>query len=107
MLIECTHQYTQQVNHISDTTLRVVNGLIELTEDMIVEGCDELGKSYTLTGARPTELSALSGVKEPIQTKFDNIHDEVNAINSELNSMTLSTQTQYKNFIAICMTLLC
>ena len=70
------------ITAVRDTAFKVVNGLIELTEHIIVEGYDVHGDPYTFAGATPAEITALNDVTSPVQTQFNNITDDIDTINS-------------------------
>ena len=68
---------------MNDTAFKVVDGLIELTEDITLEGYDE---AYTFAGATTAEITRLNGVTHPIQTQIDEVNTELDALNTELDS---------------------
>ena len=55
-------------------------------EDIIVEGYDVNGDPYTFTGATPAEITALNGVTRPVQTQFNDITDDIDTINSVIET---------------------
>ena len=78
------HQF-DTINAVSETAFKVVNGLIELTEDIIVEGYDENGNIYTFAGATPAEIITLNGVHTLY--KLSSITSLMKLIQSTQNSM--------------------
>ena len=78
-----------------------MNGLIELTEDIIVEGYDEYGNAYTFAGATPAEITHLNGVTHSIQARCDDVNNEFNAINTELNYCIKCSINRLKNDVTL------
>ena len=74
------------ITAISDTAFKVVDGLIELTEDITLEGYDVHGNAYTFAGATPAEITALNGVTSPVQTQLDAIINDIDTVNSVLET---------------------
>ena len=74
------------ITAISDTAFKVVDGLIELTEDIILEGYDVHGNAYTFAGATPAKITALNGVMSPVQTQFNTITDDIDTMNLVIES---------------------
>ena len=62
-----------------------MNGLIELTEDITVDGYDKNGDAYTFAGATPTEIITLNGVRSSVQGQFDELFNEASVIHAELD----------------------
>ena len=62
-----------------------MNCLIELMEDIIVEGYDVNGDPYTFAGATSAETTALNSVTRPVQT-FNDITDDIDTINSVIET---------------------
>ena len=74
------HQF-DAINAVNDTSFKVVNGLIELPEDITVEGSNEDGDAYIFAATTPADITTLKGVRSSVQGQFD----EVNGINAELD----------------------
>ena len=65
---------SSDVQNQIDECLRPSSGVLHLTEDITVDGCDEKGDAYTFAGVTPNELHCLSGVHTNIQHQFDTIN---------------------------------
>ena len=70
---------------MNNTAFKVVNGLIEITENITVEGYDEYCDAHTFAGATPAEITTRNGVTRSVQGQFDDISREVDVINTELD----------------------
>ena len=78
------HQF-DTINTVNDTAFKVIDDMIELIEDITLEGYDENGDAYTFAGATPAEITRLNGVTHPIQTQLDEVITELDALNMELD----------------------